>query len=57
MRDTVDAFVAHGGNHAIFSGNTCFWQVRYADDGRTMICYKHKAHEIDPVLNTDQPAG
>ena len=53
MRDSVDAFVEGGGSWAIFSGNTCFWQVRYEDDGRTMVCYKaHLAN--DPVVGTDQ---
>lgn len=52
MRDTIDAFVAQGGNHAIFSGNTSFWQVRYADAGRTMICYKGTARTHDPVMGT-----
>ena len=28
MRETLDAFTDAGGNAAIFSGNTCFWQVR-----------------------------
>ena len=32
MRDTFDAFVERGGNAAILSGNTCFWQVRFDDD-------------------------
>ncbi|HEY7627940.1 MAG TPA: N,N-dimethylformamidase beta subunit family domain-containing protein, partial [Ilumatobacteraceae bacterium] len=54
MRDRVDAFVAGGGNWAIFSGNTCFWQVRYEDDGRTMVCYKARAATHDPVAGTDQ---
>ncbi len=40
MRDRADAFVESGGSWAILSGNTCFWQVRYEDDGRTMVCYK-----------------
>ncbi len=52
MRDTVDAFVTAGGNHAIFSGNTSFWQVRSADDGQTMVCYKGSAHAADPVAGT-----
>ena len=34
MRDALDAFVAAGGNAAIFSGNTCFWQVRFDEDHR-----------------------
>ena len=31
MRDTVEAFIARGGNAAFFSGNTSFWQVRLED--------------------------
>ncbi|MEZ4679161.1 MAG: DUF6605 domain-containing protein [Caldilineaceae bacterium] len=54
MRDRVDSFVESGGNHAIFSGNTSFWQVRYADDGQTMVCYKGEARAADPVMATDQ---
>ena len=33
MRDTVEAFIARGGNAAFFSGNTSLWQVRLEDDG------------------------
>lgn len=53
MRDTLDAFVAAGGNHAIFSGNTSFWQVRLEDDGHTMVCFKGGA-AADPVLGTER---
>ena len=53
MRDTLDAFVAAGGNHAIFSGNTSFWQVRLEDGGDTMVCFKGQAAS-DPVLGTDR---
>jgi hypothetical protein len=53
MRDRADAFVEAGGSWAIFSGNTCFWQVRYEDNGRTMVCYKGKAQTEDPVFGTD----
>ena len=34
MRDTVEAFIAGGGNAAFFSGNTSFWQVRLEGDDR-----------------------
>ena len=54
MRDTIDAFVERGGNHAIFSGNTSFWQVRYEDDGQTMVCFKGDARTHDPVAGTDR---
>ncbi len=57
MRDRADAFVEGGGSWAIFSGNTCFWQVRYEDDGRTMVCYKGSAVSDDPVRGTDQHAS
>ncbi len=52
MRDRVDEFVEGGGAWAIFSGNTCFWQVRYEDDGRTMVGYKARAESKDPVAGT-----
>jgi hypothetical protein len=47
MRNNVEAFIANGGNFAIFGGNICWWQVRFSDDFRTMICYKSKA--ADPL--------
>ncbi len=40
MRDHVDQFVQAGGNWAILSGNTCFWQVRYGADHGSMISHK-----------------
>ncbi len=54
MRDTVDAFVDRGGNMAMFSGNAVYWQVRYEDDGRTMVCHKYRARDNDPVMGTDR---
>jgi hypothetical protein len=50
MRDTVERFIAAGGNAAFFSGNTAFWQVRI--DGGSMICWKDRAAESDPVVGT-----
>lgn len=52
MRDAADAFVDQGGNWAIFSGNTCAWQVRFEDN--TMVSYKSDARELDPVCNTER---
>jgi hypothetical protein len=49
MRDTVERFLAGGGNAAFFSGNTCWWQVRFED--HAMTCFKYRAGE-DPVLGT-----
>jgi len=51
MRDTVEAFLAGGGNAAFFGGNMCWWQVRYEDDHRAMRCFKYGADD-DPVLGT-----
>jgi hypothetical protein len=54
MRDALDGFVVRGGNVAIFSGNTCCWQVRFEDEHRAMTSFKYRADE-DPVLGTDTP--
>jgi hypothetical protein len=51
MRDTLDAFIASGGNAAFLSGNTCYWQVRFEDDYRAMTGFKYRADE-DPVVGT-----
>lgn len=41
MRDTVEDFIARGGNAAFFSGNTSLWQVRVEGDDRdVMVGYK-----------------
>jgi hypothetical protein len=51
MREMLDAFTDAGGNAAILSGNTCFWQVRFDDERRAMTCFKYRADE-DPVVGT-----
>lgn len=51
MRDSVESFVANGGNVAFFSGNVCWWQVRFEDNNRTMVCYKAK--DEDPLTGAD----
>ncbi len=53
-RDAMDTWVDGGGNWAIFSGNTCFWQVRYDDGGRTMVAHKGGARSADPVRGTER---
>ena len=49
MRDAVEGFITGGGNAAFFSGNTCWWQVRFERGG--MTCLKYRAAD-DPVLGT-----
>jgi hypothetical protein len=55
MRDTVEHYVAQGGNAAFLSGNTCYWQVRFENEDATMIAYKQRL-EDDPVVGTDRAA-
>lgn len=46
-RTQLEQFMARGGNIMILSGNTCWWQVRFEDDARTMVCYKDR--NLDPL--------
>jgi hypothetical protein len=50
-RNNVAAFTNAGGNLAFFSGNTCWWQVRYEYDGNQVTCYKRA--EFDPIASTE----
>ncbi len=60
MRDAVEEFVRRGGNVAFFAGNTCWWQIRLEDGGRTMVCHRDAVSDpaasgsasIDPRLTT-----
>jgi hypothetical protein len=53
MRDTIESFVGDGGNAMFLSGNTSFWQVRFEDEGATMVGYKDQ-YKKDPVYDTDR---
>ena len=53
QRDAVERHVHRGGNLLVLSGNTCFWQVRYEDEGRIMIGYKGRFPK-DPLYGTNQ---
>lgn len=46
-RENFDRFVDSGGNALILSGNTMWWQVRYLNNGKQMICYKEMEDPID----------
>ncbi len=48
MRENAEAYVAAGGNFALFSGNSVNWQVRFEDDGRTIRCHKEVTDD-DPA--------
>jgi hypothetical protein len=49
QRDALEAFVRDGGNLAFFAGNICYWQVRFEDDGTTVVCYKRTGDTHGPV--------
>ena len=52
-RKNFDKFVREGGNALVLSGNTMWWQIRYSDDKKELICYKSLADPVsDPVLKT-----
>jgi hypothetical protein len=51
MRDTAERFLAEGGNIAFLTGNTCWWQFRLEEAGRTFVCYRDAAE--DPLAGTD----
>jgi hypothetical protein len=51
MRDHVESFVASGGNAAFFSANTAWWQVRFENGNRVMVC--HKSGVEDPLAGVD----
>ncbi|MDW3218868.1 MAG: DUF6605 domain-containing protein [Acidimicrobiales bacterium] len=57
MRDTVEGFVARGGNVAFFSGNTALWQVRLEEpvgnSASVMVGYKGQFKD-DPVYDTER---
>ena len=58
MRDTVEGFIARGGNAAFLSGNTSFWQVRMENrtpqgPAAAMVGYKGFFKD-DPVYGTDR---
>ncbi len=53
QRDTVERFVDSGGRLAVFSGNTCYWKVRWEDGGRTMVNHKWKGTAAEPQAGGD----
>ena len=40
MRDTIEQYIADGGNMAFLSGNTCCWQVRWDAEAQSLLCWK-----------------
>jgi len=53
-RAAFDRFVDSGGHALILSGNTMWWQIRYAAGGERIVCYKDSDEDpvADPLLKT-----
>ncbi|MDP4191465.1 MAG: T9SS type A sorting domain-containing protein [Bacteroidota bacterium] len=55
MRLNVENFINTGGHLISLSGNTCWWQIRYEDNYRTLVCYKNlKDPNPNPQLTTSE---
>lgn len=54
MRDHVESFIAAGGNAAFLSGNTCYWQVRVEDEGRTLVCHRDAVEDPLSGIENDR---
>jgi hypothetical protein len=52
MRDTVERFIARGGNAAFFSGNTLMWQVRIEGSDRDVMVGYKGFFKDDPLMGT-----
>jgi hypothetical protein len=50
MRDSLEKFIADGGNAAFFSGNSVCWQVRWEAGGRALTCWKQWFNQ-DPLYS------
>lgn len=50
-RRQMQQLVDRGGRLIILGGNTCWWQVRFENDHRTMVCYKSAV--ADPMYGID----
>jgi len=53
MYDALEAHHHRGGHLAFFSANDIYWQVRFEDNGNTMVCYKSYAWTEDPMMGVD----
>lgn len=51
MRDHLEAFIANGGHACFFTGNTCWWHVRFNFSGPPEFMVSYKNHP-DPIVST-----
>ncbi|MGE5412169.1 MAG: N,N-dimethylformamidase beta subunit family domain-containing protein [Clostridiales bacterium] len=52
QRENIETFVNRGKHFMCLSGNTSWWQVRFEDGDRTLVCYKIFDPNPDPKVNT-----
>jgi hypothetical protein len=57
MRANVEAARDHGVDLAFFSANSCYWQIRFEDDYRTIVGYKESALSADPFAHDGDPTN
>jgi len=50
-RDECEHLIERGGTMLVLSGNTCWWQARIEDSGRTFVCYRDAG--LDPEAGKD----
>ncbi len=54
MRQALKTFVYdRGGRFVNLSGNTMWWQVRFEDNGRTMVGYRYHYYDTEDVLTRE----
>jgi len=56
MRDQVENFIGNGNNVCFFSGNVCWWQIRFDKDASIMTCFKTQAKTCDPLWSAEPAA-
>ncbi|MGE5436977.1 MAG: N,N-dimethylformamidase beta subunit family domain-containing protein, partial [Syntrophothermus sp.] len=64
-RTQIENYINNGGKVIALSGNICWWQIRYENDYKTVVCYKNRINDpyngvidslvtvnwVDPPLN------
>lgn len=51
--DALEAHIDRGAHFATFGGNDLWWQIRYEDDGDTLVGYKQRAFAQDPLYGVN----
>ncbi len=47
----AERYVDAGGHAVILSGNSCYWQCRWEDGGKSFVAYKGRAEDEDPFAS------